>query len=189
MTILAINASPRRHGNAEILLDKFLEGARSRGAACEDLVLNEFNFRPCQDCGGCGKNGVCVLRDDLSPVFKKLENADCVVLASPVFFGGVSAQLKALIDRFHSVWVRKHILKKPQSSRSQKGVFLCVSGADNKVFFEYAERTVKMFFNTLNMVYAGSVYCGGVENKGDIAERKDVLDIAFRLGADIASGN
>lgn len=183
MKVIGISGSPRRKGNTEILLDKVLEGALSYGAHTEKIILNELDFRPCQECGSCRKDGSCPIKDDMVLVRKKIEEADCIVVSSPVFFCNVSAQLKSMIDRFQSFWVRKYILKKHLAPRKKKtGAFLCVSGEKKGIFFECTEKVVRAFFMTLGVEYSGGIFCGGIELKGEMKKNKDVLDKAFKLG-------
>src|SRR3989338_6879148 len=159
--VLGISGSPRRGGNTEILLDEALEGSRSRGAKIEKIVLNDLRFKPCQECGGCDKTGKCIIEDDLEMVYEKVEEADCLIIASPIFFGSLSAQLKMMIDRFQCTWVKKYILKKRwgiSGKAKRRGVFLCVSAAKKNEFFENADRIMKIFFRTLDIDYFGHIF-------------------------------
>jgi len=188
MRVLGISGSPRRGGNTEVLLDRVLQGARSAGADTEKLILNELDFKPCQECGGCGRTGTCVIKDDIALIRKKIEKSDCVVISSPIFFCNISAQAKSMIDRFQVLWVRKYVLKVRVASGSKKtGAFLCVSGDKKGVFFKCAEKVIKAFFITLGIGYKGSIFCGGINLKGEIKKRKEVLNKAFNLGAALAT--
>ena len=190
--VLGISGSPRRGGNTEILLDEALEGSRSRGAKIEKIVLNDLRFKPCQECGGCDKTGKCIIEDDLEMVYEKVEEADCLIIASPIFFGSLSAQLKMMIDRFQCTWVKKYILKKRwgiSGKAKRRGVFLCVSAAKKNEFFENADRIMKIFFRTLDIDYFGHIFYGGAEKKAAIQESEDVLKKAFELGAKLVSGH
>ena len=100
MNILGINGSPRIGGNTDILLDKALEGAKDKGAVIEKIILNTFKFSPCQECENIKDDGTCIVEDDMQIIYKKIEEADAVILASPIFFGSLSAQTKMMIDRF-----------------------------------------------------------------------------------------
>ncbi|MCX5679166.1 MAG: flavodoxin family protein, partial [Candidatus Omnitrophica bacterium] len=122
MKVLGILGSPRRGGNAERLLDKALEGAIACGASAEKISLNELTIRPCQECGGCDDTGECVIVDDMSMIYSSVDKADCIILASPIFFGELTAQTKAVIDRFQCRWVKKYRLKKT-SGVVKKGLF------------------------------------------------------------------
>ncbi len=186
MNVLGILGSPRRGGNAEELLDKALEGAKAAGASCEKICLNELSIRPCQECGGCDLTGECVIRDDMDAVYGKVDSADGIILASPIFFGELTAQTKAMIDRFQARWVKKYRLKKP-SGVPKKGAFLCVSAWRKDDFFENAKKIVKIFFVVLDITYIGDVWCPGVARKGSINEHPDMLGKAFDLGKAAAS--
>ncbi|MEE9200220.1 MAG: flavodoxin family protein, partial [Candidatus Brocadiales bacterium] len=111
--LLAIAGSPRRGGNSELLLDEAIKAARDIGLETEKLVVDELGIAPCTSCGSCWETGNCVIEDKMQEVYKKLLDADYVVVASPLYFLGVSAQLKALIDRCQALWARRFILKKP----------------------------------------------------------------------------
>ena len=186
MNVLGILGSPRRGGNAEVLLDKALEGARSCGASVEKISLNELSIRPCQECGGCDDTGECVIADDMAMIYSKVDKADRIILASPVFFGGLTAQTKAMIDRFQCRWVGKYLLKNT-SDAGKKGAFLCVSARHKEEFFENAKRILKIFFVVLDIAYAGDVWCRGVSKRGDIEKHPDSLEAAFKLGKALVS--
>jgi len=186
MRVLGILGSPRRGGNAERLLDKALLGAQSCGASIEKISLNELTIRPCQECGGCDDTGECVIADDMATIYSSIDKADCIILASPVFFGELTAQTKAMIDRFQCRWVKKYRLKQP-SAVQKKGAFLCVSAWQKVEFFENAKRIAKIFFVVLDIAYAGEVWCKGVSGKGDIEKRPDSLEEAFKLGKALVS--
>mgnify|MGYP001067016549 CR=1 FL=1 len=101
--ILVINSSPRKNGNSEILCDRLIEGAESKGACCEKINLREMNIGYCIGCDACRRNdGTCVIKDDMEWIFQKMLTADIVVLSTPVYFFTLSAQLKTLIDRLHN---------------------------------------------------------------------------------------
>lgn len=183
MKVLGISGSPRKAGNTDTLLDKALEGAKSAGGQVEKIVLNDLNIRPCQECGGCDETGICVIADDMQLVYKKLNGADAVIVASPIFFGSITAQLKTMIDRLQSLWVLKYVLKKAGTARRRRrGIFLCVSAARKKRFFENAKSIIKIFFATLDIKYAGDLCLGGLDKREAVTERRDALKKAFELG-------
>ncbi|MDP2913737.1 MAG: flavodoxin family protein [Candidatus Omnitrophota bacterium] len=186
--VVGIMCSPRKGGNADLLLGRALEGARSKGAGVRKIVLNDLDFMACQECGGCDKTGVCVLKDDMRSVYKEIEGADGVIISSPVFFGTVSAQMKMMIDRFNCLWIKKYVLKEYAHVRKRrKGLFLCVSASDKEEFFENSRKAVRIFFATIGADYSGDVFCGGVEKKAAIKKNKACLNKAFRLGAVLAA--
>ena len=112
MKVLGINGSPRIGGNTDILLDKVLEGARSKGADTEKIILNKLKYSGCQECEAVKDDGSCIVQDDMQGVYKKIKATDVFILASPIFFGSLSAQTKMMVDRFQCAWRVKYILKK-----------------------------------------------------------------------------
>ena len=99
MKVLMISSSPRKDGNSEILCERFAKGASEAGHEVETLLLRNKDIAPCRACYGCMETHTCAIQDDMKEVFQKLKAADVIVLASPVYFYSVSAQLKAMIDR------------------------------------------------------------------------------------------
>lgn len=104
MNVVAINGSPRKNWNTATLLNKALEGAASQGATTELIHLYDLNFKGCVSCFACklkgGKSyGKCAYKDDLTSVLEKIENADAVILGSPIYFGNVTGELRSLIER------------------------------------------------------------------------------------------
>lgn len=99
MRILIISSSPRTAGNSEVLCERFAKGASESGHEVETLLLRQMNIAPCHACYACMETHTCAIQDDMKEVFQKLKDADVIVLASPVYFYSVSAQMKAVIDR------------------------------------------------------------------------------------------
>ena len=103
MKVLAFNGSPRKTWNTATLLKKALEGAASQGAETEFIQLNELNMKGCQSCFSCKKRGgksygKCALKDDMTPLYGKIEHADAFFVGSPIYFGAVTSELKMFID-------------------------------------------------------------------------------------------
>jgi len=100
MKITGISGSPRKHQNSEQLVNTALGTAEDRGFEVDQIFLSEHTITPCTGCGGCADaDGVCVIRDDMTALYALLEDADAIIVASPVYFGCMTAQLKALFDR------------------------------------------------------------------------------------------
>ena len=108
MDVFVFLGSPRKKGNSEILTEALLEGVRQAGGNPEIIRLCDLDIAPCISCGGCDKTGKCVVKDDMIPLLKKIIKTDKVILASPIYFYGITAQLKALIDRCQTLWSRKY---------------------------------------------------------------------------------
>ena len=182
MKVLGISGSPRIKGNTDILLDRVLEGAKTKGADIEKIILNKLKFSPCQECESLKDDGTCIVQDDMQDVYKKIKEADALILASPIFFGSLSAQTKMMIDRFQCLWRAKYILKKDIGFKKIKGTFISVEGSDRKDFFDNAKSIVKNLFATINADYREELFCPGVDEKGKILKHPDCLKKAFDLG-------
>ena len=103
MKIVAVLGSPRPQGNSSTLARAFLKAAGERGAEITEYFLNQMDFKGCQGCGTCKtKSQTCILEDDLTPVLQAVRDADLLVLASPVYFGDLSGQMKCFFDRTYS---------------------------------------------------------------------------------------
>ena len=184
MKVLGIAGSPRRGGNTDLLLAEVMRGAASRGAEVKTIVLNDLNITPCQHCDACQKKGECRIKDDMQTIYCELEEADRVVLASPIHFVGVTAQMKAMIDRCQALWARKYVLERPPlgDRRNRKGLFISVGGRKVAALFEPALATVKSLFKVLDIGYAGELLFRGTDEKGAIAKHPDALSQAFLAG-------
>jgi multimeric flavodoxin WrbA len=104
MKVMAVNGSPRKTWNTATLLKKALKGAASQGADTELVHLYDLNFKGCISCFACktrgGKSyGRCAVKDDLRPIFKKIEAADALILGSPIYFGLVSGEMRSFMER------------------------------------------------------------------------------------------
>ena len=184
MRVLALNGSPRRGGNTDLLLAEVIKGAESKGAETKTIVLNDLDIGPCQHCDACFEAGVCRIEDDMQTVYAEMEKADGIVLASPVHFLGLTAQMKAMIDRGQALWARKYILKIPPlgDKRPRKGLFVAVGAMKLARLFEPSLATVKAFFTVIGVAYAGELLVPGVDEKGAIEKHPTALKEAFAAG-------
>jgi len=186
LRILGIMGSPRLGGNTDLLLDAALNGARSAGAEVEKIVVDKLNISPCREHYGCLEDGNCIIRDDMDALYPKLLDADGIVVASPMFFYGITAQLKALIDRCQALWARKHVLKQSWPGAGRKGAFIAVGATRGETLFDGSIATVKYFFKTIGVEYAQELLIRGVDQKGDIQKHPSALKDAFELGQRLA---
>lgn len=102
MNVLVLQASPNVHGSTSILVDEFCRGARETGNDVERVDVCRLEIAPCTGCVACGYEGPCVQHDDMDALRKKILDADALVLATPLYYYGMTAQLKTVIDRFCS---------------------------------------------------------------------------------------
>jgi multimeric flavodoxin WrbA len=191
MKVLGIFGSPRKGGNTELLLEEALKGAEAEGAEVDRLHLIEYDIIPCKECLACYKDGNCIILDDMAKIYPRLLEADIIVLASPIFFYGVTAWAKALIDRCQALWSRKYQLKDPslgKEGKKRKGFFISVGGTKGQKVFEGAILTAKYFFDVLNADYVGELVVREVDVKGDILKHPETLHQAFEVGRRLALG-
>lgn len=97
--VLIISASPRKGGNSDVLCDEFLRGSLESGNKAEKIRISERRIGYCTGCGVCGETHKCVQDDDMAEILDKMVSAEVIVLATPVYFYTMDAQLKTLIDR------------------------------------------------------------------------------------------
>ncbi len=186
MKVLGIMGSPRIKGNTDLMLDEALKGARSQQADVEKIVADKLQIGPCREYYACQKDGNCVIRDDMDEVYPKLLSADAIIVASPIFFYGLSAQIKALIDRCQSLWQRRYVLKNLGLPR-RKGAFIAVGATRGKNLFEGSTLTVKYFFKAMNVDYTDELLIRGVDKKGEIKKHPTALTDAYELGRRLAT--
>ena len=188
MKVLGIMGSPRMHGNTDLLLDRALDGAGSEAAEVEKLIVDRLNIAPCREYYGCTSDGNCVIRDDMDGVYPRLLEADRIIVASPIFFYGLTAQLKALIDRCQALWARKYVLRQGRPDSGRKGAFVAVGATKGANLFTGSILTVKYFFQAIGVQYAAELLIRGVDKKGEIEKHPTALTDAFELGRRLAQG-
>ena len=174
--------------NTDLLLDQALEGARSQGADIEKIIVDKLTITPCKEYYGCEKDGNCVIRDDMDNIYSRLIEADVLIVASPMFFYGITGQLKSFIDRCQALWVRKHILKQDINRHDRKGVFTGVGATRGKQLFDGSILTMKYFFDAAGVTYADELLIRGVDKRGEIKEHPSALADAYELGKRIVAG-
>lgn len=189
MKIVAFQGSPRIEGNTDILLKETLRAINGHGHEAHVFKLNFMNIKPCQDCGGCDKTGACIIKDDMNEIYDAIREADRIILASPIFFFGISAQAKIMIDRCQSFWCEKYLLKKtiPEGKYGRKGLLLLVGGMKKEIGMQCAEATAKAFFRTISVQEHTTLSFMGVDAKGAILEHPTALKDAYKAGEKLIS--
>jgi multimeric flavodoxin WrbA/protein-tyrosine-phosphatase len=177
MLVLGLQGSPRKGGNTDTFLASFIKKAKEAGASVETLQVSRSGITPCRGCGYCEKKGTCVIADDpmALEVYGLMRRADVIVAASPVFFYGISAQLKGLIDRSQTLWSRKYVYKlKDPLAATRKGVLFGVAASRGRQLFDGIHLTAKYFFDAVDADYCHSMTYRGVEAKGAIADHEGI---------------
>ena len=176
MNILIFSGSPRKGGNTELLTEAFTKGAAEHHHV-EIVSVHDYKVNPCLGCNACFKtDGICAQKDDMALIYEKMSQTDMLVIASPVYFYSISAQLKAVIDRFHNP-IR-------DSFHIKKMALLLVGAASLPELFDAILTEYNLCLKFFNIEDAGKVLVRGVKDKGDI-NNIDALNEAYRLGCSI----
>ena len=190
MKVLGIYGSPRKGGNSDILLTEALKGAESAGASASSIRVCDYKIAGCIECGGCDNTGVCIQKDDMHKIYPQLQEADIIILASPMFFYGIPSQTKALIDRCQAMWCKRRLEKsinERKSYSSGTGYLIGVGATKGSNLFEGAKLVAKYWYDALDMNFADGMYVWSVDEKGAINNRPDALQEAFALGKKLVS--
>ena len=175
--IVVLVGSMRKGGNTDLLAQAFTEGA-SKNNDVELVSVADYKVNPCIGCNSCftRKDNSCFQNDDMSVIYEKLRTADIVVIASPVYFYGISAQLKAIVDRLHTPMRNEFHVKKL--------ALLLVGAASLPNLFDSIKLQYQLVLDFFQLENIGMVLVRGVKEKGDI-EGNEALNKAFELGLSI----
>lgn len=171
--VLILSGSPRKGGNSDLLCDEFMKGAIESGNDVEKIRVSEKNIGYCRACYACRDTGKCVIKDDMAELLQKMIDSDVLVLASPVYFYSIDAQLKAVIDRTVARWTEV----------KNKELYYIVTAADSEN--ESAETTINCFRGYADCVEGakemGIIYGMGAYEKGKILETPAIKE-AYEMG-------
>ena len=172
--IIILTGSMRKNGNTSLLAQSFAEGAAKHNSV-EIISAAECSVAPCTGCNSCftREGGRCFRDDDMTWIYEKLRTADTVVIASPVYFYGISAQLKAVVDRLHTPM--------RNTFRIKKLGLLLVGAAELPDLFEPVLMQYRMVLRFFGLGSIGEVLVRGVKDIGDIKD-SDALREAYLLG-------
>lgn len=175
--IVVLVGSMRKGGNTDLLARAFAEGA-GRKHDVELVPVADYKVNPCLGCNACfGREGnQCVQKDDMDAIYDKLKNADVLAIASPVYFYGISAQLKAVIDRLHTPMRNEFPIKQL--------ALLLVGGAELPELFDAILLQYQLVRNFFHLEDAGTVLVRGCREKGEVRNTEGLKE-AYRLGASI----
>lgn len=172
--VLILSGSPRKNGNSDLICNEFMKGAVESGNDVEKIRVSSKDIHPCLACYHCkDNNGKCVFDDDMSEILQNMIDADVLVLASPVYFYSIDAQLKALIDRTVARWTEV----------KNKEFYYIVTMADEEL--SSADTTIACFRGYADCVDGavekGIIIGNGVYEKGEI-KNSDALKKAYEMG-------
>ncbi len=189
MNVLVVLGSPRKKGNTQILVENVINGLEQAGKCeVEYVYLHGLDLHPCQGCGGCEKTAMCVIKDDMIDLYEKVDKADCLLMVSPVYFYGPTAQTKMFIDRSQARWSRKYLLKETfREGENRKGYVISIAATKGPKVFDGCLLAGKCCFDALGLDFGGSLMVRGVDGRGAIKERPEEIDSAVAFGRQIAS--
>ena len=182
MKIICVLGSPREKGNSSLIVKKFCEVAGNRGANIESFTLNSLNFKGCQGCMTCkDKTDRCVVKDDLTQVLDSIYESDILVLASPVYMGGVSGQLKCFLDRTFS-FLTPDFKTSSNPSRLPKGkkaLIVTTQGAPENMFRDVAQQ-VEMMLDRHGFSEVKTIRGCEIRDIGDAEKDNKIMDMAAK---------
>jgi multimeric flavodoxin WrbA len=179
--IVCLFGSPRPKGNSTVIAKRFNETSQKLGADVQSFFLNKLQYRGCQACMTCKtKLDKCVLKDDLAEVLDEVRNCDILVIATPIYYGEVSSQVKAFIDRTFSYFV-PDFGTNPYRSRLKPGkkmVFIQTQGHPEEKRFEDVFERYAFFFDWHGFGDNQVIRACEVMNIGDAESREDLMKLA-----------
>lgn len=176
MKIVVLNGSPRKTGNTTVLVNSFCDGAKESDHEIIVLPVSDKNIAPCKGCNACMKNGgVCVQKDEMKEVYDVLKEAECIVVATPLYFYGISGQLKCLIDRLHNP-VR-------DSFKVKKLALLATAGSSKPFVFDALVAQYQVVREYFSLADGGVVKANACRGEGVVAD--EYLHQAFEIGKNI----
>ncbi len=175
MKILGLSCSPRKSGNTEILVAEALEGARNEGAEVELLSVSGKEIKPCDGCQACIRTSECHINDDMQPIYRALEEADGIIFGTPIYFYGMSAQAKTIMDRTFAI-------RRPSIKLANKvGGIIAVAG---NIGLMDAIKDLYFYIAINHMVAADYVGAYATE-KGAIRDNEQAMKMSWELGREM----
>ena len=177
MLVLGFQGSPRKKGNTSFLLKNFMQAVEKLGAQTRIIEVTQKNILPCKEYVVCERKGYCPIDDDVkTEIYPLIRQAEVVVLATPIFFFNMTAQLKAVVDRCQLFWARKYKLNLTDpAKKTKRGFLLSVGASKGKSLFEGLELTAKYFFDAIDAGFEGSLTYREIEGPKDMAKHPKVL--------------
>lgn len=148
------------------------------------IRLHELGLKPCQGCDQCARTGRCIIDDQMQPLYEKVAAVKGLVLATPIYFGSLSAQLKIFMDRFQCWWQAKYRLKKPfvLPAQNKAGFIICTGALHKPEYGNNIAAIGRVFFHNINF-YPGGILClQGLDKIGDINGSPAALKAAYDAG-------
>ena len=174
MKIVIIESSPHRNGSSNMLAEQFVKGAQEAGHTVVELDAAHMNIHPCLGCEHCGMNGPCAQKDDVHQIRDALLSADMAVFVTPVYYFGMSAQLKMVIDRFYSYTTKL-------SAKHLKTALIAAAWDSNEDVMPYLVEHYKKLCRYMNFTDRGMILGTGCGTPS-MTRGSRHMEEAYRLG-------
>ena len=185
-SLVALNGSPKRGTSIDLMVEAVCEGARAAGGTARQVRCAELTVRPCEACGPDATHGYCIFHDEMDLVYALLEPADAIVVASPVYFDGVSAQLKLVMDRCNCVTPLVTLEDGaeafvPRWQRTRRGIFVTACGSAHT--HELAERSVRGYLKWIGAKWEETLLWKHADSEmGSVVRDAGLLERARAIG-------
>jgi multimeric flavodoxin WrbA len=181
MKEVLVLGSPRLNGNTQIIISEIERGLKDRGFETKKFILHEMDVRYCMGCKSCYTTGECVHNDDVIQIVQEIFDAQLVIVASPSYWGDVTAQLKTFIDRCTPYCDTNE--KRKLFSKNTKGVAVAVRAGGNRSENENLVKTIEHFLGHLNIPFVSSLTAEGINTIDDLISRPELLREAYNFGS------
>ncbi|MDR3555622.1 MAG: flavodoxin family protein [Syntrophobacteraceae bacterium] len=192
MKVTCLNGSPRENGNSTLIAKRFCDTAINLVAEVKTFALNKLDYRGCQGCYACKtKFDRCVLKDDLSEVLEAVRETDILVLASPVYFWDVTAQMKGFLDRCFSFLV-PDFHTNPKRSRLAPGkklVFILTQNNLDQNSFTHIFEKFDYFFRGFGFTDTRQIRAFGAREPGAVASDPELMGLAAKTAEELCPGS
>ena len=159
--IIIINGSPRRSKNCSKIIENITKKLDENNIAYEVENIYKMNIDYCTACGSCERTGKCVIKDDMTHLYKDFDNSLGTIVVSPMFFQSISTKVKTVVDRTQAFYSSKYILKKPSidTKKERRGMFIAVGGQpEYENQFLGGQIVMDLFFKSINTKLIENVY-------------------------------
>ena len=175
--VLILSGSPRKSGNSDLLCDEFMRGAKESGNKVEKIFLRDKKINYCMACYYCEKSGgTCTIKDDMAEILEKIHLADIIVMASPVYFYSIDAQMKALIDRCVAQWTK---------IKNKEFYYIMTAAEDSETVMDCTLECFRGFAKCLEgSIEKGVIYAKGFYKAGEVKGSTDMIN-AYNMGKNI----
>jgi len=184
MKIIGYVGSPRKDGNTAWAVNQILEGAEEQGADTHVFNSGELDIKPCKGCLGCVQSGKCVIDDDMQKVYNALEQADALVLGSPVYMGQMSAQAKTFTDRLFAFITPRFSPRFKEEHAGKKLILAFTQGNPDPGMFQTYFDYTKSMFQLLEFDVQGMQVIAGTRN-GPAHERNELHTTLKEIGSSL----